>query len=69
MQPTVIPSARTEVFVSGLESADVLLDSEEDTATKVSKPSPGLGSVFSADYITINLLGNFLNSHVRFLWQ
>lgn len=36
MQPTVIPSAKTEAFVNGLESADVFLDSEADTATKVS---------------------------------
>lgn len=63
MQPTVIPSARTEVFVFGLESADVLLDSEGDTATKVSRAlTVVLGSVVLADNISINLFGHFFNS-------
>lgn len=64
MQPTVIPSARTEAFVSGLESADVLLVSEGGTATKVSGTS-----VFFADNISINLMDHFFNSRVRFLRQ
>lgn len=35
MQPTAFPNVRTEECVFALENADVLLDMEEDTATKV----------------------------------
>ncbi len=37
MQPTVIPNARMVECVFALENADVLLDMEEDTVTKVSR--------------------------------
>ena len=49
MQPTVIPNVKTEESVFGLENADVLLDLEEDTVTKVNH----LAGLVVVDYFTI----------------
>lgn len=37
LQPTVIPNVKMEECVFALENADVLLDLEEDTVTKVNE--------------------------------